>query len=128
MPWRFAPPATWKRVGRQHEGPCPVTGAGKNTCHVIAEDELIGCRKCGDGGGRLDGDLLTAHLDALGIDRAKPPVPGRWESWTWTTADGKTRDMVRLDGGRKTWRKPKPGDPKPGELLFDSGPVTGRPA
>ena len=66
----------WRRVGREYHGPCPVTGAGKDGAWFGAGSGSggvrCGCRHCGDAGGRLDGESLTAHLAAVAGVEADP--------------------------------------------------------
>ena len=57
-----------KKIGSEHHGPCPVTGAGTDRFWVKPDDRLIGCRSCGDGSGKLDGPQFKAHLEALGAE------------------------------------------------------------
>lgn len=64
----------WKRAGREWHGPCPVTGAGRDTAWVAEGHDggvRIGCRHCG---GRLSRDDVRDHLDAL-LNRARDPAP-----------------------------------------------------
>ena len=58
----------WRRVGVEWHGPCPVDGGGRD-CAWFAPGSgsggvRAGCRRCGDGGGRLDGEALRSHLAA----------------------------------------------------------------
>ena len=59
----------WRRIGVEWHGPCPVTLAGRDGAWFGAGSGSggvrCGCRHCGDGAGRLDGDDLTAHLTAV---------------------------------------------------------------
>ena len=59
----------WRRVGREHHGPCPVSGAGTDTAWFAAGSGSggvrCGCRHCGGAGGRLDGEALREHLAAV---------------------------------------------------------------
>ena len=63
----FRPPETFRRIGGEWHGPCPVTGEGRDGFYINAERELMGCRKCCPGNGRLDGEAFKAHAVALGI-------------------------------------------------------------
>ena len=111
-----------KRRGQQTEGPCPVTGEGENACHVRLDAELAGCRKCGDGAGKLTGDQLVEHARAAGAVMVDLGAASRaWESWKWSTADGRERRQFRTPDGRKKWelKNPPPGGwPAPAELLY----------
>ena len=74
----------WKRHGREYQGPCPVTGAGKN-CAWFGPGSgpggvRAGCRTCGESNGRLDSKAFLAHLRAVTgePDTAEfPKFPGR---------------------------------------------------
>ena len=59
----------WRRIGAEYHGPCPVTLAGRDGAWFGAGSGSggvrCGCRHCGDAGGRLDGEVLTAHLAAV---------------------------------------------------------------
>lgn len=67
----------------EYHGACPVTGAGKDTWHVCPTAQLAGCRKCGDGAGKLTGRQLIEHMRACGAVAAAP-LPHR-RSTTMTT-------------------------------------------
>ena len=61
----------WKRAGRSRrwDGPCPVHHEGRTQCWVQpgsrGADVVIGCQLCGSPGGKLDGEGLQAHREAL---------------------------------------------------------------
>lgn len=126
--------AKLKRTGTsgEYHGPCPVQNEGKDCFWVNADKHRIGCRRCGDGSGRLDPDGFRAHLEALGVWRERQPRAKpreKWErveGWVFTTADGREREMVRWrKPDRKTtkrWSKPKSGaqrkPPRPADLLY----------
>ena len=80
----FTPPSGWKRTGGEWHGPCPITGEGKDGCWVVPEKELIGCRKCVPGNGKLDGQQFLEHAKALGIAEervgAVKPRLRRWKN------------------------------------------------
>ena len=115
-----------KRVGNQIEGPCSLTGQGENCQHVNLDSDLAGCRKCGDGSGRLTGDLLVDHAraaEAVHYDIDLGRAGGAWESWTWITADGRERPQYRTPDGKR-WRikdPPAGGWPEPADLMYLPG-------
>ena len=135
----WTPPSGWKQTGPDewHHG-CPVAGGGDDGCWIQPERRRIGCRPCSaDGSGRLDKEQFKAHAQALGFDiqpAARAKRPRRWtESWTYTTAAGKTRKQGRLTaaaaekfGRRKEWSKPTAGTPEPADLLYVPAPSTTR--
>ena len=124
---RFTAPAgfTQTSAGEWH-GPCPVTGEGTNTAWLnVGAQQPPGCRKCGDGSGRITGDVLAAHARAFGIwddvDLGSAgPAGVAWESWTFTTADGRERTQYRTPDGKK-WRKKGGPWPAPADLLYLPG-------
>ena len=63
--------AGWRREGHDWCGPCPVSGDGRNRCHVGPGDRaavVVLCRGCGDpGSGRLGVEQFLEHLRALGV-------------------------------------------------------------
>ena len=71
---RFAPPQGWTRNGAEWRGCCPVTGEGRTRAWAAPGRGLLGCRHCGDGGGRLAGADFAAHAAAVGVlaDRWQP--------------------------------------------------------
>ena len=113
--WRGA-----KRRGQQIEGPCPITGEGDNACHVNLQDDFAGCRKCGNGSGRLTGDQLLEHARAAGAVEVDlgAAASAQWESWTWITADGRERRQFRLPDGAKKWQTKGGPHPKPADLMY----------
>ena len=121
--WRQGWPGS-KPVGNQVEGPCSVTGKGKDCQHVNLRNPLAGCRHCSaDGSGGLTGDQLVEHARAAGalrddIDLGR--AGGAWESWTWQTADGRERRQYRAPDGKKWQTKDPPagGWPAPAALLY----------
>ena len=116
--WRTGWPGS-KRAGQQIEGPCPVTGDGTNCCHVNLDTEAAGCRKCGDGAGKLTGDQLVAHAREAGaVDNGIDLGGRRWPSWTWTAADGRKRRQYRAPDGKKWEKTDPPNTPRPGELIY----------
>ena len=127
--WRRG--AEWpgsKRVGSETRGPCPVLGAGTDTCHVRHDAELAGCRKCGDGAGGLTADQLVEHARAAGAIMVDLGAGGgSWgqkiNTWVWTAADGRTREQYRWSNHHdKTWQPTEPvNDPPPRELLYLPG-------
>ena len=123
---RFSAPAgfTQTSAGEWH-GPCPVTGEGTNTAWLnVGAQQPPGCRKCGDGSGRITGDVLAAHARAFGIwddvDLGSASKRGRKvDTWIWTAPDGRTREQYRWENGKKTWQPTEPeNDPPPRDLLF----------
>lgn len=65
----------WRRVGREWHGPCPVRGAGKDTCWFrpgASTPIAAGCRHCG---GRLSSADFRAHLRAV-VGDCIDVVPG----------------------------------------------------
>ena len=66
----------WRRIGVEWHGPCPVTLAGRDGAWFGAGSGSggvrCGCRHCGDAGGRLEGEVLTAHLAAVAGGEAAP--------------------------------------------------------
>ena len=126
----FKPPATWTQNGREHAGPCPVTGEGKTKSWAIPADDVIGCRLCGDGSGRLTGAAFREHAAALGLIDVPLGAGGgsSWESWTWTAADGRERLQYRTPDGGKIWaRTDPPNSPPPRDLLYLPGGVPAAP-
>ena len=124
---RFTAPADYKETsaGEWH-GPCPVTGEGKDTAWLnVGAQQPPSCRTCGDGSGRITGEVLAAHARAFGIwddvDLGSAgPAGGEWESWTFTTADGRERQQYRTPDGKK-WRKKGGPWPAPADLLYLPG-------
>ena len=112
-----------KRTGEdEYHGACPVTGAGRDAFWVRPADQLIGCRKCGDGSGRLTGEQVLEHARALDlldvdVDLGAAAWPS-WTSWTWTTATGVERLQYRTPDGEKKWQTKGGPHPRPGELLY----------
>ena len=125
----FAPPATWKQNGREMRGPCPVTGDGTTKAWAVPDDNVLGCRACGDGSGRLSGSTFREHAAALGLLVDLGGSGGAWEHWTWTTADGRERRQFRTPDGKRWAKKDPPvgGWPKPRDLLYAPGGVPGGP-
>ena len=135
----FSPPPSWKQSGREWRGPCPVTGEGNTKSWAVPDDDVIGCRLCGNGG--LTGAAFREHAAALGLievdlgpaRRKREPL----DSWVWTTAAGKRRKQYRwtCDCGRKpdcetcngrdsvkTWAKTNPRNvPPPRDLMYMPG-------
>ena len=66
----------WRRVGGELHGPCPVDLAGTDCAWFAPGDGSggvrAGCRHCGGGSGRLDGEALRSHLAAVAGDEAGP--------------------------------------------------------
>lgn len=130
QPWN--PPAGWKHTGGgEWHGPCPITGAGKDTCWVNPDKQFIGCRKCSyDGSGGLDKEQYKAHGLALGvlIDLGAATKKTVLDTWTWTTADGTKREQYRYqfhdkDKPEKRWEVTVPRNtPKPRDLLYVPDP------
>ena len=123
---RFTAPAgfTQTSAGEWH-GPCPVTGDGKDTAWLnVGAQQPPSCRKCGDGSGRITGDVLAAHARAFGIwddvDLGSASKRSRKvDTWIWTAPDGRTREQYRWENGKKTWQPTEPeNDPPPRDLLF----------
>ena len=114
----FAPPASWTQHGREHAGCCPVTSAGTTKSWAVPADNVIGCRLCGDGSGRLTGSAFREHAVALGLIDVHLGGGGSWESWTWTAADGRERRQYRTPDGKKWARTDPPNTPRPAELLY----------
>ena len=113
-----------KRVGSQHEGPCPCCG-GENRFHVNVEvgtngDPQAYCRQ-----GCSYPDIL-GKLGLKGAPVAPAPARKSWQSWWWHTASGKKRQQFRVppeaqksDGRTKTWAKRRgPDAPMPRDLLY----------
>ena len=122
--WRGA-----KRRGQQIEGPCPITGEGVNACHVNLQDDCAGCRKCGDGSGKLTAAQLVEHARAAGaVEVDLTGGAGRWPEWTWTTASGRERRQYRTPDGSKIWAKTDPpNNPPPSDLMYLPGGVPSGP-
>ena len=103
-----------------------MTGEGTNTAWLnVGAQQPPGCRKCGDGSGRITGDVLAAHARAFGIwtdrvDLGSANKRGRKvDTWIWTAPDGRTREQYRWENGEKTWQPTEPSnDPPPRDLLF----------
>ena len=79
--WADLDLSSLKRVGTEFHGPCPVTNEGKDCFWVNPERSLVGCRRCGDTSGKLDGKQFKDHLEALGA--AFGEQEGIW-SYDWT--------------------------------------------
>ena len=122
----FRPTASWKRNGRRWDGPCPVSGEGKTKAWATPDDNVIGCSIHGDGSGRMSGSTFREHATALGLmvdlgAGAGSSSHREIERWTWTTADGKTREQIRRAGcgrsecerckGAASWKHWQPTDP-----------------
>lgn len=125
----FAPPASWTQNGREYDGCCPVTGDGKTKAWTVPDDNVIGCRLCGDGSGKLTGSTFREHAAALGlIDDVHLSGGGSsWESWTWTAADGRTRLQYRAPHGKRWARTDPPNTPRPADLLYMPMAITDAP-
>ena len=92
----FTPPFTWKRIGNEWHGPCPVTGEGAD-CAWSDGTATLGCRKCGpDGDGRLTGQTFLDHAKALGVLAERRPED---QSWKVRGPDGHEYEHVRVDKG-----------------------------
>ena len=79
--------AQFKRKGAELRGPCPVTRQGRDRCWIQPDHDppLIGCRGCGDAGGRLEPDQFRAHVDALPPGLwPEPARPARTPDQRWT--------------------------------------------
>ena len=120
------PPGAKERSAGEYHFPCPVTGKGTDTAWCRPAGNVLGCRKCGDGAGKLT-DAFKEHAQALGI---LPEINlsggggAPWPSWVWLTTDGRERRQFRLPDGRKVWHKkdaPPGGWPKPADLLYLPG-------
>ena len=133
----FTPPSdSWKRIGGEWHGPCPVDpGETKDCAWVKPEGGTMGCRQCGDPSGKLDGDTFTAHARAVGVldaDHGSAPPSRRW---TWTGPDGEYlqtrpgRDGAKYDMPRGIKRKryayAPPSNPSTGScwILVEGGPA-----
>ena len=125
----FNPPASWTQNGREHAGPCLVTGKGETKAWAVPDDNVIGCRKCGNGSGKLTGAAFREHAVALGlIDVNLGGGGSSWPSWTWVTADGRERLQYRPPDGGKIWaRTDPPNTPRPADLMYLPGGVPDAP-
>ena len=118
----FSPPPSWKQNGRESRGPCPVTGEGDTKSWAVPDDDVIGCRLCGDPvSGKLTGAAFREHAAALGLVEVNLGASGGHRElarWTFTTADRQPRDQIRRAGcgqsdcgrchGRATWKHWQP--------------------
>ena len=103
-------PSTFKRQGDEHAGPCVFHPGSKDTFVVNPARETFICHKCGS----LSGEVLETHARALHIwtESTGKKDGGRWaNTWTWSTADGRTRTQGRLSpeaaanfGRKKEWK------------------------
>ena len=93
----FQRPATWRQSGREHLGPCPLTGEGTTKAWAIPADDVLGCRACGDGSGKLTGAAFREHAAALGLlvdlgqNGAARNGASPLDVWIWSAADGRER-------------------------------------
>ena len=118
----FTPPATWKQNGREWCGSCAVTGEGNTKSWAVPDDDVIGCRRCGDPvSGKLTGAAFREHAAALGLVELNLGASGGHRElarWTFTTADRQPRDQIRRAGcgqpacghchGRQRWKHWEP--------------------
>ena len=97
----FQRPATWRQSGREHLGPCPLTGEGTTKAWAIPADDVLGCRACGDGSGKLTGAAFREHAAALGLlvdlgqNGAARNGASPLDVWIWSAADGRERKQFR---------------------------------
>ena len=113
MPNNFSTTQSWdtlnlstlKTAGSDEwNGPCPVTGKGKDRFHIQPARKGVGCRSCGDSGGKLDGPQFKEHLEALGLTFGAHDV---LLSYDWTNyLTGDTVTQTRHAGDPK-YRWPK---------------------
>ena len=114
---RFAPPPGWTRNGAEWRGCCPVTGEGRTRAWAAPGRGLLGCRHCGDGGGRLAGADFAAHAAAVGVlaDRWQPAPHPR----PVTRAPAPPSDLA--DGAAlvaSVWRRAAPLADTPGAVYL----------
>ena len=97
-----------------------MTGEGVNACHVNLHNEAAGCRKCGDGSGKLTAAQLVEHASAAGaVEVDLTGGAGRPPEWWWTTADGRKRRQYRTPDGTKKWAiTDPPNNPPPADLMY----------
>ena len=119
----------WRRIGAEYHGPCPVTLAGRDGAWFGAGSGSggvrCGCRHCGDAGGRLDGEVLTAHLAAVAGGEADPRGPLRAVKRLPRSTDGLITERThsqRGDGAADlaaaVWRAGVEADGTPGRTYL----------
>ena len=103
--WNTLNLSTLKIAGSDEwNGPCPVTGAGKDRFHVKRAARLIGCRSCGDGSGKLDPQQFKEHLEALGMTFGEHDVLLSYDWTNYLTGDTVTQTR---HAGEPKYRWPK---------------------
>ena len=95
----------WRRIGVEWHGPCPVTLAGRDGAWFGAGSGSggvrCGCRHCGDAGGRLEGEVLTAHLAAVAGGEAAPRGSLRAVKRLPRSTDGLSTERTHSQRGRR---------------------------
>ena len=119
----------WRRIGVEWHGPCPVTLAGRDGAWFGAGSGSggvrCGCRHCGDAGGRLEGEVLTAHLAAVAGGEAAPSGSRRAVKRLPRSTDGLSTERThsqRGDGAADlaaaVWRAGVEADGTPGAVYL----------
>lgn len=99
---RFNPEslAGWEKTDRKEwHGPCPFTAGSKDCFWVKPAQELIGCRACGDGSGRIT-STLKEHAEHVGIWTEQNQNSTN-QVWTYQHIDGSKRKQIRYPFGKR---------------------------
>ena len=112
----------WRRIGVEWHGPCPVTLAGRDGAWFGAGSGSggvrCGCRHCGDAGGRLEGEVLTAHLAAVAGGEAAPRGSLRAVKRLRTERTHSQRGDGAADLAAAVWRAGVEADGTPGRTYL----------
>ena len=112
----------WRRIGVEWHGPCPVTLAGRDGAWFGAGSGSggvrCGCRHCGDAGGRLEGEVLTAHLAAVAGGEAAPRGSLRAVKRLRTERTHSQRGDGAADLAAAVWRAGVEADGTPGAVYL----------